>query len=107
MKTSILIGHHDHSFAHSTNELPAHSEQKHNTLQQIVTVAAFSILLVATTFVISNGATAEVFGTTGFPRGAHPSFPEPDPMGGNDGVACGCEPIATALRSAIDAVTVC
>ena len=59
MKTSILLGH-DGSFSHSTNELPARSEHKHNTLQQIVTVAAFSILLVATTFVIHNATMTEV-----------------------------------------------
>jgi len=59
MKTSILLGH-DGSLAHSTNELSARSEHKHNTLQQIVTVAAFSILLVAATFVIRNATITEV-----------------------------------------------
>jgi hypothetical protein len=60
MKTSILVGHHAHSLAHSTTKLQAQGERKQNTLLQIVSVAAFSILLVATTFVISNSATTEV-----------------------------------------------
>jgi hypothetical protein len=60
MKTSILVGHHDGSFCHSTSELPARSEHNHNTLQKILTVAAFSILLAATTFVIRNATMTEV-----------------------------------------------
>ena len=59
MKTSILLGH-DGSFSHSTNELPARSEHKHSTLQQVVSVVAFSILLVAATFVIRNATITEV-----------------------------------------------
>jgi hypothetical protein len=60
MKTSILVGHHDQSLAHSTTDLPAQSEHKQNTLLQIVSVAAFSILLVAATFVIRNATITEV-----------------------------------------------
>ena len=59
MKTSILLGH-DGSLAHSTNELSARSEHKHNTLQQVVSVVAFSILLVAATFAIRNATITEV-----------------------------------------------
>jgi len=60
MKTSILAGHHENSLAHSTTELSAQGEQKHNTLRQIVTVAAFSVLLVAATFVVRNATVTEV-----------------------------------------------
>jgi hypothetical protein len=60
MKTSILIGHHDNSLAHSTTELPAQGAHKHNTLQQIVSVAALSILLLAATFVVRNATITEV-----------------------------------------------
>jgi len=48
------------TLAHSTTELVARGARKHSTLQQVVSVVAFSILVVATTFVIRNAAITEV-----------------------------------------------